>query len=64
MKKISVKRKINQLLTRYPQKSKMERYEALANDLYISPRWVIYLKDGKRMSNIHLANAINRLRES
>ena len=61
MKKISVKRKVNQLLGTYPHKKKTERYEALANDLYVSVRWIIYLKNGERKADYHLATAIDIL---
>jgi len=60
MKTKFVKRKINQLLATYNGK-KMERYEKLANDLFCTPRWIIYLKDGQKTANIHLATAIETL---
>ena len=62
MKTKSVKRKINQLLTTYTG-AKLERYEKLAADLFCTPRWIIYLKDGKKEANIHLATAIDSLLE-
>ena len=62
MRNKPVKMKINRLLATYNGK-KMEKYENLARALFISVRTVIYLKDGTRMANVHLANSIDRLLE-
>jgi len=51
---------IKRLLKTYEGK-KMERYCKLANDLHISPRWVIYLATGEREPAYHLGIIIKQM---
>lgn len=60
MKLISQKTSINKLLKRYPRYPKELRYELLAKDLGITPRWVRILGNGKPPSN-HLRKLIKIL---